>query len=128
MVALLSLSSWCIMVVVWLFLSVPWACLHFVIVIILTIFGCHSCEQRWLWQVYTFAWSSLSLRHRSNSHVVAQMAIECWRLMPIGPSSKGSGESAHLHRLTLAFVTVQHLLCWLKWRFVCYSCQQRILW
>ena len=30
--ALLSLSSWCLMLVVWLFLSVPWLCLQFVIV------------------------------------------------------------------------------------------------
>ena len=43
-------------------------------------------------------------------------------------SSESSGESAHLHRLTLVFVTVQNLLCCLKWRFVCYSRQQRILW
>ena len=32
LVALLSLSSWCLMVVVWLFLAVPWVCLQFVIV------------------------------------------------------------------------------------------------
>ena len=32
--ALLSLSSWCIVIVVWLFLSVPWVCLQFVIVIL----------------------------------------------------------------------------------------------
>ena len=31
--ALLSLSSWCLMLVVWLMLSVPWLCLQFVIVI-----------------------------------------------------------------------------------------------
>ena len=30
--ALLSLSSWCLMMVVWLFLAVPWVCLKFVIV------------------------------------------------------------------------------------------------
>ena len=47
--------------------------------------------------------------------------------MPFYASSKGSGDSAHLHRLTLAFVTVQTLLCCLKWRFVCYSCEQLIL-
>ena len=47
--------------------------------------------------------------------------------MPFCASSEGSGESAHLHRLTLAFVTVQNLLCCLKWRFECYSRQQRIL-
>ena len=40
--ALLSLSSRCLVIVVWLFLSVPLVCLQFVIVI-LTIFGCHSC-------------------------------------------------------------------------------------
>ena len=33
MIASLSLSSWCLLIVVWLFLSVPWVCLHFVIVI-----------------------------------------------------------------------------------------------
>ena len=27
--ALLCLSSWCLVVVVWLFLSVPWVCLQF---------------------------------------------------------------------------------------------------
>ena len=32
--ALLSLSSWCLVIVVWLSLSVPWVCLHFVIVIL----------------------------------------------------------------------------------------------
>ena len=30
-VALLSLSSWCLVMVVWLFLAVPWVCLRFVI-------------------------------------------------------------------------------------------------
>ena len=33
LVALLSLSSWCLVIVVWLFLTVPWVCLHFVIVV-----------------------------------------------------------------------------------------------
>ena len=28
-----SLSSWCLMIVVWLFLAVPWVCLQFVIVV-----------------------------------------------------------------------------------------------
>ena len=30
--ALLSLSSWCLVIVVWFFLAVPWVCLQFVIV------------------------------------------------------------------------------------------------
>ena len=33
LVALLSLSSWCLVIVVWLFLPVPWVCLQFVIVV-----------------------------------------------------------------------------------------------
>ena len=33
LVALLSLSSWCLVIVVWLFLVVPWVCLQFVIVV-----------------------------------------------------------------------------------------------
>ena len=33
LVALLSLSSWCLMIVVWLFLAVPSVCLQFVIVV-----------------------------------------------------------------------------------------------
>ena len=31
LVALLSLSFWCLVVVVWLFLAVPWVCLQFVV-------------------------------------------------------------------------------------------------
>ena len=33
LVALLSLSAWCLVIVVWLFLGVPWVCLQFVIVV-----------------------------------------------------------------------------------------------
>ena len=33
LVALLNLSSWCLVLVVWLFLAVPWVCLRFVIVV-----------------------------------------------------------------------------------------------
>ena len=33
MVALLCLSSWCLVIVVWLFLTVPQVCLQFVIVV-----------------------------------------------------------------------------------------------
>ena len=37
LIALLSLSSWCLVVVVWLFLAVSWVCLQFVIVVFLII-------------------------------------------------------------------------------------------
>ena len=33
LVALLTLSSWCLVMVEWLFLTVPWGCLRFVIVV-----------------------------------------------------------------------------------------------
>ena len=33
LVALLGLSSWCLVVVEWLFLAAPWGCLRFVIVV-----------------------------------------------------------------------------------------------
>ena len=33
LVALLNLSSWCLVVVEWLFLAVPWGCLRFVNVV-----------------------------------------------------------------------------------------------
>ena len=33
LVALLGLSSWCLLIVVWLFLAVPWVCLQFVILV-----------------------------------------------------------------------------------------------
>ena len=33
LVALLNLSSWCLVIVEWLFLAVPWGCLRFVIVV-----------------------------------------------------------------------------------------------
>ena len=33
LVALLDLSSWCLVMVEWLFLAVPWGCLRFVIVV-----------------------------------------------------------------------------------------------
>ena len=33
LVTLLSLSSWCIVIVVWLFLAVPWRCLQFKILV-----------------------------------------------------------------------------------------------
>ena len=34
LVALLILSSWCLVIAVWLFLTVAWVCLQFVIVVV----------------------------------------------------------------------------------------------
>ena len=33
LVAMLSLSTWCLVIIAWLFLAVPWACLQFVFVV-----------------------------------------------------------------------------------------------
>ena len=33
LIAMLNLSSWCLVMVEWLFLAVPWGCLRFVIVV-----------------------------------------------------------------------------------------------
>ena len=33
LVAMLSLFSWCLVIVVWLFFPVPWVCMQFVIVV-----------------------------------------------------------------------------------------------
>ena len=37
LVALLNLSPWCLVMVEWLFLTVPWGCLQFVIMVFLII-------------------------------------------------------------------------------------------
>ena len=47
LVALPSLSSWCLVIVVWLFLAVTWVCLQFVVVvfpIILTYYFVKKCD------------------------------------------------------------------------------------
>ena len=47
LVALLSLSSWCLVMVVWLFLAVPWVCLRFVIVV----FSDHTIFEQKTWSL-----------------------------------------------------------------------------
>ena len=52
LVALLSLSSLCLVIAVWLFIALPWVCLQFIIVVFLimfTIFVCGPCF--WVWFV-----------------------------------------------------------------------------
>ena len=44
LVALLGLSSWCLVIVVWFFLALPWVCLRFVIVV----FPDHTHQLFWL--------------------------------------------------------------------------------
>ena len=69
--ALLCLSSWCLMLVVWLFLSVPLVCLQFVIVIFpnrthLLFLGVIHANSDGFGESAHFAWSSLSLRPSSK--------------------------------------------------------------
>ena len=56
LVALLGLSSWCIVVVGWLFLVVRWGCLRFVIVV----FPDHTHLLFLVW-VLSLSWSALAL-------------------------------------------------------------------
>ena len=50
LVALLSVSSWCLVIVVWLFLAVPWGCLQFVSVL----FPGHTHYFRDFFQIFKF--------------------------------------------------------------------------
>ena len=43
LVALLCLSSWCLVIIVWLFLTMPQVCLQFVIVVFLIILTYYFC-------------------------------------------------------------------------------------
>ena len=55
LVALLSLSSWCLVIVGWLFLMVPWVCLQFVIVVFLDLTHYFSCCRSWaVLDLYSF--------------------------------------------------------------------------
>ena len=73
----------------------------------------HFCKQRWLWQVFTFAQSRLSLRHSTctKSHALAQQGS--WHICV---SREGSDKSAYLNSLAWAFLTVHELslMFWLK--------------
>ena len=50
--ALLSLPSWCLVIVVWLCLAVPWVCLQFVMWYFLIILTYYSCEKFVLEELY----------------------------------------------------------------------------
>ena len=116
----------CLPGVSWLFCGYSSQCHGFVCSLwlwySLTIFRVSFMRTAMASAVCTFAWSSLSLLHSSKFSCGDSNGD--W--MPFCASSEESGESAHLHRLTLAFVTVQNILCCLK--FVCYLRQQRIIW
>ena len=79
LVALLSLSSWCLLMVVWLFLPVPWVCLRFVIVVFHDIFlkKCHYSHSQVRWYIVNRdTWVSLaSSQITSLGPVVNSLAI-----------------------------------------------------
>ena len=62
LVALLGLSSWCLVIVLWLFLAVPWVCLQLLIVV----FPDHTHLLYFGWQsaMYQF-WGQCDLDLRS---------------------------------------------------------------
>ena len=66
LVVLLSLSSWCLVIVVWLFLAVPWVGLQFVIVVFPDYthlqFWCTSEYLHLLWTLYEcLMWDTSSI-------------------------------------------------------------------
>ena len=68
LVALLNLSSLCLVIVVWLFLMVPWVCLKFVIVL----FPDHTHS---LFLLYLLGGSCLALRVKRLYCVISSLAI-----------------------------------------------------
>ena len=83
LIALLNLSSWCLVMVERLFLAVPWGCLQFVIVV----FPDHT-------HLLFF------LPKPSSLYKISCAALN-GDLCAIHASSEYSGESAHLRRQTL---------------------------
>ena len=72
LVALLSLASWCLVVVVRLFLTVPWVCLQFVIVvfpIILTSFTGNIIKQ--IFDFWGTMEQAIYFRRKKGTHVRA---------------------------------------------------------
>ena len=61
LVVLLSLSSWCLVIFVWLFLAVPWVYLQFVIVV----FPGHT-------HLLFFFYQSLKLLHVAYFHMLLE--------------------------------------------------------
>ena len=70
LVALLSLSSWCLVIVVWLFLVVPWVCLQFIIVV----FPDHT---HYL-GVFEMAHRFLRLVHFIMAGSTVALLADCW--------------------------------------------------
>ena len=71
MVALLNLSSWCLVMVEWLFLAVPWGCLRFVIVVfpdhthLLFFHKAWNLDQFLICKEFAYIWSWCSNVNRS---------------------------------------------------------------
>ena len=64
LVALLSLSSCCLMIVVWLLLPVPWVCLQFVIVV----FPDHT---HLLFKIHTsICWVEIYISAKKDKHTI----------------------------------------------------------
>ena len=75
LVAFLSLSSWCLVIVVWLFLAVPRLCLQFVIVVFpdhthflfLSCLGNHYNVVKWQWSTFTQLYETKQ-SYSTNTH------------------------------------------------------------
>ena len=84
LVALLNLSSWCLVMVEWLFLAVPWGCVRFVIVVFPdhTHYFCLRDDQsKW------FSWIRTSL--------VRLFGCAAWPAYSLVTNSKGQASTWH---------------------------------
>ena len=84
--ALLSLSSWCLVIVVWLYLTVPWVCLQLVI----SVFPDHIHLLLIMFLMSTDTYHNNEPVHEISNNVVCA-------------TSKGSDQPAHTRSLIRAF-------------------------
>ena len=68
LVAMLNLFSWCLMMVGWLFLAVPWGCLRFVIVV----FPDHAHLLFWM------SCMALVAKYFSGCRLVTKKSLNCF--------------------------------------------------
>ena len=100
LVALLNLSPWCLVMVEWFFLAVPWSCLRFVI----EVFPDHTHLLFLLRNLYFCDFPGGGVRPTVSAHdmyrTCLKFGLSFYYLPNLVCESSGSfGESAHLIRL-----------------------------
>ena len=75
LVALLNLPSWCLVMVEWLFLAVPWGCLRFVIAVFLDHSIFHSTQVFTLITCFVISSISLNIFYSINTNDIQHTYI-----------------------------------------------------